>query len=93
MCKYFIRLIFLDINFVFVFRLFLSYDHLSKLLTKILNERPNDAIDILEDLSKQQKRERFVNQVDTLLDKPEKSTESKLADIQKGLFMVIKRTL
>ena len=66
----------------------LSYDHLSKLLTKILNERPNDAVDILEDLSKQQKRERFVNQVDTLLDKPDKSTESKLADIQKGLFMV-----
>jgi radial spoke head protein 4A len=70
-----------------------SYDHLSKLLTKILNERPNDAVDILEDLSKQQKRERFVNQVDTLLNKPEKSTESKLADIQKSLFMVTITTL
>jgi radial spoke head protein 4A len=70
-----------------------SYDHLSKLLTKILNERPNDAVDLLEDLSKQQKRERFVNQVDTLLNKPEKSTESKLADIQKSLFMVIITTI
>ena len=70
-----------------------SYDHLSKLLTKILNERPNDAVDLLEDLSKQQKRERFVNQVDTLLNKPEKSTESKLADIQKSLLMVIITTI
>lgn len=63
------------------------YEHLSKLLTRILSERPNNAAEIFEDLSKQQKFERFVNQADTLIEKPEKSSENKLAEVQKYLFM------
>ena len=60
---------------------------MSKLLTRILTERPKDAADIFEDLSKQQKFEKFVSQADTLIEKPDKSEENKLADVQKYLFM------
>lgn len=62
------------------------YDHLSKLLTRLLQERPQDAADLFEDLSKKIKSERYVSQEDTLVDKPEKSSESKLAEIQRSLF-------
>ncbi len=39
-------------------------------------------------MSKLEKKEKFVNKVDTLIDKPDKSDETKLAEIQRGLFMV-----
>ena len=78
------------LNFYLQSRYF-SYEHLSKLLTRILSERPSNAADIFEDLSKQQKFERFVSQADTLIEKPEKSSENKLAEVQKYLFMVIFR--
>ena len=55
-----------------------------------MTERPSDAIDIFEDLSRQEKQEKFINKVDTLIDKPDKSNETKLAEIQKSLYMVIK---
>ncbi|XP_043473694.1 radial spoke head protein 6 homolog A [Leptopilina heterotoma] len=42
------------------------YDHLSKLLNKILSERPNNALDIFEEYSKNLKQERFINQADYL---------------------------
>ncbi len=64
------------------------YDHLAKVLTKLLAERPADAVDIFEDLSKQEKREQFINKVDTLIDKPDKSSETKLAEIQRTLYIV-----
>lgn len=35
-----------------------------------------------------EKREKFVSKVDTLIDKPDKSTETKLAEIQRGLYVV-----
>lgn len=63
------------------------YDHLAKVLTRLLCERPNDAVDIFEDVSRLEKKEKFVNQVDTLIDKPDKSSTSKLADIQRQLFI------
>ena len=66
----------------------LRYDHLAKVLSRILTERPVDAVDIFEDLSKLEKKEKFVNKVDTLIDKPDKSDETKLAEIQRGLYMV-----
>jgi len=53
-----------------------------------LTERPSDVIDIFEDLSRQEKQEKFINKVDTLIDKPDKSNETKLAEIQKSLYMV-----
>lgn len=62
------------------------YDHLAKVLTRLLTEKPNDAVDIFDDLSRQEKQENFVNKVDTLIDKPEKSSEAALAEIQKSLY-------
>lgn len=62
------------------------YDHLAKVLTKLLTERPVDAVDIFDDVSRQEKREAFVNKVDTLIDKPDKTTETKLAEIQRSLY-------
>ncbi len=62
------------------------YDHLSKVLTRLLTERPADAVDIFDDLSRQEKREAFVNKVDTLIDKPDKASETKLAEIQRSLY-------
>ena len=61
---------------------------MAKVLSRILTERPADAVDIFEDLSKLEKKEKFVNKVDTLIDKPDKSDETKLAEIQRGLYMV-----
>ena len=61
---------------------------MAKVLTRLLTERPSDAVEIFEDLSRQEKREKFVNKVDTLIDKPDKSSETKLAEIQKSLYMV-----
>lgn len=57
-------------------------------MTRLLTERPSDAVDIFEDLSRLEKREKFVNKVDTLIDKPDKSSDTKLAEIQRSLFMV-----
>jgi radial spoke head protein 4A len=46
-----------------------------------------DAVDIIEDLSSTEKREKFVSKVDTLIDKPDKSSETKLAEIQRSLYV------
>lgn len=62
------------------------YDHLAKVLTRLLTERPVDAVDIFDDVSRQEKREAFVNKVDTLVDKPDKTSETKLAEIQRSLY-------
>lgn len=64
------------------------YDHLAKVINRLLTERPADAVDVFEDVSRIEKREKFVNKVDTLMDKPDRSKETLLADIQRSLFMV-----
>ena len=69
------------------------YDHLAKVLSRILTERPSDCVDIFEDLSRQEKREKFINKVDTLIDKPEKSSETELAETQRSLFAVSPKIL
>jgi radial spoke head protein 4A len=66
-----------------------SYDHLAKVISRLLSDRPSDAVDIFEDVSRLEKREKFFNKVDTIIDKPDKSTEAKLADIQRSLYIVI----
>ena len=63
------------------------YDHLAKVLTRLLTDRPADAADIFEDVSRLEKQEKHENKVDTLIDKPDKTAEIKLAEIQKTLFM------
>lgn len=62
------------------------YDHLAKVLTKVLDERPENVADIFEDVSKRVKREKFVSDVDTVRDEFEPSTEFALAEVQKELF-------
>lgn len=61
---------------------------MSKVLTKILDDRPGDAVDIFEDISKEMKRAQFVSNVDTVQDKIDKSTEVALCQIQEKLFKV-----
>ncbi|CAH1791393.1 unnamed protein product [Owenia fusiformis] len=62
------------------------FDHLSRVLTKVLDERPENSIDIFEDLSKEQKKEKFTSDVDTVQDKLDQTTEVALAKIQTKLF-------
>ena len=62
------------------------YDHLSRVLGKILDERPDNVIDIFEDVSKDAKRTKFTSDVDTVQDKVDRSTEVALAQIQRKLF-------
>lgn len=57
-------------------------------MTRILTERPVNAVDVLEDISRLEKKEKFVSNADTIIDKPEKSTETKLAEIQRSLYIV-----
>ncbi len=63
------------------------YDRLAKVITRVLNQRPVDAVDIAQHLTDEQ-RNSFEHKVDTLIDKPDKSTETKLALIQKSLYIV-----
>ncbi|XP_074648138.1 radial spoke head protein 4 homolog A-like [Tubulanus polymorphus] len=62
------------------------YDQLSRVLTKILDERPENVVDIFEDLSKEEKKAKFTSHVDTVQDKIDTSTEVALAEVQKKLF-------
>jgi len=62
------------------------YDHLASVLSKILDERPENSVDVFEDISKDEKRAKFTSDVDTVQDKAEKSTEVALAEIQEKLF-------
>ncbi|ESO94242.1 hypothetical protein LOTGIDRAFT_118662 [Lottia gigantea] len=62
------------------------YDHLSKVLNRVLDERPNNVADIIEDISNDTKRSKFTSKADTVQDKVDKSTEVALAQLQKKLF-------
>ncbi|KAK7485008.1 hypothetical protein BaRGS_00023786 [Batillaria attramentaria] len=62
------------------------YDHLSLVLTRVLDERPENVVDIFEDVSNDAKRSKFTSDVDTVQDKIDKSTEVALATIQRKLF-------
>ena len=71
------------INYVF---LVCRYDHLARVLTKVLDERPENVVDVFEDISKKVKREKFVSTVDTVRDEFEPTSEFHLAELQKPLF-------
>jgi radial spoke head protein 4A len=68
--------------------MFFRYDHLAKVLTKVLEERPENVADVFEDFSNNEKRAKFVSNVDTVQNKHDKSTEVALAEIQEKLFSV-----
>ncbi|MGH0114881.1 UNVERIFIED_CONTAM: hypothetical protein FKN15_065805 [Acipenser sinensis] len=62
------------------------YDHLARVLIKVLDERPENMVDMFEGLSKDIKWSQFSKKMDTLRDEPESSAAFDLAEIQKVLF-------
>ncbi|XP_043849837.1 radial spoke head protein 6 homolog A [Dromiciops gliroides] len=63
------------------------YEHLVNLLTKILNERPEDPLAILESLNRTVQQEWFHKKLDTLRDDPEMQPTYEMAEKQKILFL------
>uniref|UniRef100_A0A8D2DUU2 Radial spoke head 6 homolog A n=1 Tax=Sciurus vulgaris TaxID=55149 RepID=A0A8D2DUU2_SCIVU len=62
------------------------YEHLVNLLTKILNQRPEDPLSILETLNRTTQWEWFHPKMDTLRDDPEMQPTYEIAEKQKALF-------
>ncbi|XP_010643279.1 radial spoke head protein 4 homolog A isoform X2 [Fukomys damarensis] len=63
------------------------YDHLSNMLTKILDERPENAVDILENISQDVKMAHFSKKLDTLQNENEMLPTYEIAERQKALFL------
>ncbi|XP_019485045.1 PREDICTED: radial spoke head protein 6 homolog A [Hipposideros armiger] len=63
------------------------YEHLVNLLTKILNQRPEDPLSILESLNRTTQMEWFHPKLDTLRDDPEMQPIYEMAERQKALFV------
>lgn len=63
------------------------YEHLVNLLTKILNQRPEDPLSILEHLNRNTQWEWFHPKLDTLRDDPEMQPTYEMAEKQKALFL------
>nr|XP_033809507.1 radial spoke head protein 6 homolog A [Geotrypetes seraphini] len=63
------------------------YDHLSRVLTRILNERPNNVVDIFEDISKEMKWLLFQKKLDSLRDQYAVRETYELAEKHKALFL------
>ena len=61
---------------------------MATVLTKVLDERPENVVDIFEDISNDEKRSKFTSKVDTIQDKIDKSTEVALGEVQEKLFLV-----
>ncbi|XP_029105821.1 radial spoke head protein 4 homolog A-like [Scleropages formosus] len=62
------------------------YDHLARLLTKVMDERPRDAVDIFEDMSQEVKRAELQDTQSTVRDATPISTAAALAEQQRALF-------
>ncbi|XP_058504340.1 radial spoke head protein 4 homolog A-like isoform X2 [Solea solea] len=62
------------------------YDHLTQLLMKVMDEQPNDAVDVIEDLSHDVKRSLYVDKQSTLQDVPQATAAEQLAEQQRLLF-------
>lgn len=56
------------------------------MLSKILDERPENPVDIIENISKDVKCARFQKKLDTLRDEYEKHPTFELAEMYKTLF-------
>ncbi|XP_048210585.1 radial spoke head protein 4 homolog A isoform X2 [Perognathus longimembris pacificus] len=63
------------------------YDHLSNMLTKILDERPEDAVDIIEKISQDVKMAHFSKKLDTLQNENEMLPVYEIAERQRALFL------
>lgn len=63
------------------------YDHLSNMLTKILDERPENAVDIIENISQDVKMVHFSKKIDILRNENEMLPAYEIAERQKALFL------
>ncbi|XP_077756745.1 radial spoke head protein 4 homolog A isoform X1 [Canis aureus] len=63
------------------------YDHLSDMLTKVLDERPENAVDIIESISQDVKMAHFRKKLDTLQNENEMLPTYEIAEKQKALFL------
>ncbi|XP_003479763.2 radial spoke head protein 4 homolog A [Cavia porcellus] len=63
------------------------YDHLSNMLTKILDERPENAVDIIENISQNVKMAHFSKKLDTFQNENEMLPTYDIAEGQKALFL------
>uniref|UniRef100_G1NVE5 Radial spoke head 6 homolog A n=1 Tax=Myotis lucifugus TaxID=59463 RepID=G1NVE5_MYOLU len=63
------------------------YEHLVNMLTKILNQRPEDPLAILESLNRTTQLEWFHPKLDSLRDDPEMQPTYEMAERQKSLFV------
>ncbi|NXI49979.1 RSH4A protein, partial [Chloroceryle aenea] len=63
------------------------YDHLANMLTKILDEQPANAVDIVENISKDVKWAQFRKKMDTLRDEHEILPTFEAAEERKSLFV------
>ncbi|XP_015455561.1 radial spoke head protein 4 homolog A isoform X2 [Pteropus alecto] len=63
------------------------YEHLSNMLTKILDERPENAVDIIETISQDVKMAHFSKKLDTLQNENEMLPTYEIAEKQKALFL------
>uniref|UniRef100_A0A3B3TC21 Radial spoke head 6 homolog A n=1 Tax=Paramormyrops kingsleyae TaxID=1676925 RepID=A0A3B3TC21_9TELE len=62
------------------------YDHLARLLTKVMEERPENVVDVIEDLSREVKRAGLQNTQSTLRDIHVTTPPQVTAEQQKVLF-------
>lgn len=63
------------------------YDHLSAMLTNVLDKRPENAVDIIENISQDAKMEHFSKKLDTLQNENEMLPTYEIAEKQKALFL------
>ncbi|XP_019936355.1 radial spoke head protein 4 homolog A [Paralichthys olivaceus] len=62
------------------------YDHLTQLLIKVMDEQPQDVVDVIEDISHDVKRALFEDKQSTLRDLPRTTAAELLAEQQRPLF-------
>uniref|UniRef100_A0A3Q1GRQ8 Radial spoke head component 4A n=1 Tax=Acanthochromis polyacanthus TaxID=80966 RepID=A0A3Q1GRQ8_9TELE len=62
------------------------YDHLTQLLMKVMTEHPHNAVDVIEDMSRDVKRGLFHDMQSTLRDLPQTTAAELLAEQQCSLF-------
>ncbi|XP_028409722.1 radial spoke head protein 4 homolog A-like [Dendronephthya gigantea] len=63
------------------------YEHLASMLAQMLKERPNDALKILENTSREEKRAKFRPCSDAIQDHEDESSEVTLAKTHSELFV------
>ncbi|XP_053285925.1 radial spoke head protein 6 homolog A isoform X1 [Pleuronectes platessa] len=63
-----------------------SYDHLTRVLIKVMDEQPQDVVDVIEDISRDVKRALFEDKQSILRDLPQTTAAELLAEQQRPLF-------